>query len=248
MLALLLTGLLCASGDEPPKDKLRMGISYRAWGRNVRYGGGADGVSQAVGLEHGAAVDVQWFPAAYFTDARGSDVGVTLRADFAPVVAGELGGHPYDTSVSRIRTGVMFRWPLKYVEPSAHLGFNVFEATTAVRASDGTPRPRFPNVTTQGPRVGLGLRLVELWRVTLDAGLGATWVVSTGELGTSAFFPGAHGGSYDGWLGISLRLWPFLDLRIGVDAAITSLALGGAGVVTDTSYGATAGLVFKGVP
>ncbi len=248
MLALLAATVLCAAPDAPPpRDKLRLGLAYRSWGRNAEYRN-TDVESQAVGLQAGATIDVQWFPAAYFTQTRGADVGVTLRADFAPTIDSTFGASTFKTAVSRVRTGLMFRVPFRYVEPSAHLGFNVFEATTSTFATDKSPRPRFPNVTYQGPRVAIALRLIELWRITFDLGVGATFVVTKGELASAAYFPTANGGSYDGWLGIGLRTWDFLDLRIGVDAAITSLALGNGGVLTDTYYGFTFGLVFKGLP
>jgi hypothetical protein len=243
--------MITAAPTEPPRDKLRLGIDWRWWGRNASFSGVAPTEASFIGVAAvptGATFDIQWFPAAYFVDDRGADVGVTLRTDFAPDFKTRSLDHSYKSSVMRLRTGLMFRLPFHHVEPSFHAGYQVFEATTATTASDGTPRPRAPNVTFQGPRLGLNLRLLEFWRITFDLGFGATALVTTGELGSPTFYPAARGAGYDGQVGIAFRTWPFLDVRLGVDVMVHDVSLGGGAKLTDAYYGVSLGIVFKGVP
>jgi len=249
-LLLVASLLLTAAPAEPPRDKLRLGVDWRWWGRNETFSGTPPSqASLGVGATPtGASFDIQWFPAAYFVDDQRADLGVTLRADFAPDFNARSGEHLYKSSVMRLRTGLMYRLPFHHVEPSLHAGYQVFEATTAVMATDGTPRPRAPNVTFQGPRLGLMLRVLEFWRITFDLGFGATVLLSTGELGSPTFYPGAKGAGYDGQVGLAFRTWSFLDVRLGVDVMVHAVDLGGGAKLTDAYYGVSLGLIFKGVP
>ena len=247
---LLLLFVAAPPPAEPPRDKLRFGVDYRWWGRNLQFSGAPRLTSVSEGPQPtGVTFDIQWFPAAHFVDDLRADLGLTVRADIAPEFMLNPGnGSSYKASVARMRTGLMFRVPFHHAEPSLHLGFHAFEATTALRASDGTPRPRLPNVSLTGPRLGLGFRLLEFWRVTFDVGVGATLLLTTGELGALAYFPGAKGNAFDGNLGLAFRTWSFLDVRIGVDVTVHSLTLATGMSATDAYYGITVGLIFKGVP
>lgn len=253
MTPLLLALLVLATPPaEPPRDKLRFGLDYRWWGRNLQFTGVPASTSNlTVGpLPTGVALDIQWFPAAHFVDDVRADVGVTLRADFAPSFRSRIGGatETFQSTVSRLRTGLMFRIPFHHVEPSVQAGFSAVEATTALRGSEGSTRPRVPNVSLAGPRLALGLRLLEFWRVTFDVTGGATWLLTSGELGSPTFFPGAKGNAFDGSLGLAFRAWSFLDLRLGVDVTVHSLTLAPGMSATDAYYGISVGAVFKGVP
>ena len=238
-----------ATPAEPPRDKLRFGFDYRWWGRNVQYTGAPSMTDVSVGpLPTGATFDIQWFPAAYFVDDARADLGLAVRADLAAVFTLRAGDSNFQATAARMRTALMFRIPFHHVEPSVQAGFQAFDATTSLFATDGTPRPRIPNVSLAGPRLGLGLRLLEFWRITFDVGVGASLLVATGQIGSAAYFPGAKGNAIDGNLGLAFRTWPFLDVRIGVDVTVHSLALAAGVSATDAYYGFSVGLVFKGVP
>ena len=232
---------------EPPRDKLRFGLDWRLWGRNLKFEGASAPAGLSIGaLPTGVTFDIQWFPMAYFLDDIRADVGLTVRADIAPeqtLVAGET---TFRASTARLRTGMMLRIPFHHVEPSVHVGFHAFEASTTPQGITGPRRP-MPNVSLTGPRLGLGLRVLEFWRVTFDIAVGATWIITTGELGSAAYFPGARGNAFDGSLGLAFRTWPFLDIRIGVDVTVHSLALRAGVSVTDAYYGISFGFIFKGV-
>lgn len=250
MTPLLLACLVAAATPaEPPRDKLRFGLDYRWWGRNLQYRGAPSMTEVSVGpLPIGATFDIQWFPAAYFLDDWRADLGLTVRADIASYFPVQVGGSSYQGTAARLRTGLMLRLPFHHLEPSFHAGFQAFDATTALQASDGTPRPRLPNVSLAGPRLGLGLRLLECWRITFDVGAGATLLVASGELGSAGYFPGAKGNALDGNLGLAFRTWSFLDVRLGVDVTVHSLTLASGVSATDAYYGFSLGVVFKGVP
>lgn len=247
----LLTTLLLAAPPEVQRDKLRLGADFRWWGRDLQVSAAdrPDVGPASVGMSPtGAGIDAQWFPAAYFVDDRGADVGITFRVDMAPGFTTRLGDSRFVSSVTQLRTGLMFRLPFRYAEPSVHAGLHVFEANTSPLASDGRPRPAVPNVSLQGPRVGLGLRLLEFWRITFDVHAGATWLLGLGELASAPFFPGAGGSAFDAKAGLAFRTWPWLDVRIGVDVTVHALSLGAGRTATDAFYGVTLGFVFKGVP
>jgi hypothetical protein len=250
-LALLTTLLLAAPPEVQPRDKLRLGADFRWWGRDLRVAASdrPDVSTASVGMSPtGAGIDAQWFPAAYFVDDRGADVGITFRVDMAPDFTTRVGDSRFVSSVMQLRTGLMFRLPFRYAEPSVHAGLHVFEATTSPFASDGRPRPGVPNVSMQGPRFGLGLRLIEFWRITFDLHAGATWLLGLGEIQSAQFFPDAGGSAFDAKVGLAFRTWPWLDVRIGVDVTVHALSLGAGRTATDAFYGVTLGFVFKGVP
>lgn len=250
MTPLLLTAALLFSATEPPpKDKLRFGLEYRWWGRNLQFKGDASLTDSSVGPQpSGVTFDVQWFPASHFVDDWRSNLGVLLRADIAPEYSQALGSAAFRGSTARLRTGLLYRVPFEHVEPSLNLGFNAFESVLAVTATDGTPRPRLPNVSLAGPRAGLALRLMEFWRLTFDVEVGGTLLLGLGELGSPRFFPNAKGNAFDVNVGLALRLFSFLDLRLGVDFAIHSLTLASGVTATDAYYGVALGFIFKGVP
>ena len=217
------------------------------WGRNLQFEGTPAPMGLSVGaLPTGVSFDIQWFPMAYFLDDLRADVGLTVRADLAPETSLVAGETTFRMSTARLRTGMMLRLPFHHAEPSVHVGFHAFESAIAPQGLDGPRRP-LPNVSLTGPRLGLGLRLLEFWRVTFDIGVGATWLITTGELGSAAFYPGAGGNAFDGNLGLAFRTWPFLDVRIGVDVTVHSLALRSGVRATDAYYGVSLGFIFKGV-
>ena len=244
MTALLLA--LVVSATPPPRDNLRFGVDYRWWGRNLKYTNApASLATLSVGPEPtGTTFDVQWFPMSYFVDDARADLGLTVRADVAPESTLRAGDNTLRMSVARMRTGLMFRFPFEHVEPSMHLGFQAFEAS----ARPGPFKETVPNVSLTGPRFGLGLRVLEFWRMTFDIGVGATVLLTTGELGMQTYFPGAKGNAFDGNIGLAFRTWPFLDIRLGVDVTVHSLTLGGGITATDAYYGISLGFIFKGVP
>ncbi|MFZ5445809.1 MAG: hypothetical protein ACOZQL_37805 [Myxococcota bacterium] len=249
MTPLVLASLLAAAPAGAPRDELRVGLAWRLWGRNLQLHGVdaryVPGLSVGT-LPSGAVLDAQWFPAAHFVDDWRADFGVTLRADFAPAFTAWLGDARFDGHAARLRTGVMYRFPMRYLEPSVHLGFHTFDAGLAPGGTDAAPRPLLANVTLQGPRLGVAARLLEFWRITFDVAVGVVWVVSTGELGAPAFFPGARGAAWDANLGLAFRTWRWLDLRLGVDVTSHELELGPGARASDTFYGVSFGFVFKG--
>jgi hypothetical protein len=251
--ALVTVLLAAAPPDVPVRDKLRLGLDFRLWGRDLRINGASDVAGTSVGTSPtGVSLDLQWFPAAYFVDDRGADVGVSLRVDMAPdyVVRPFNDDSRFTGSSMQLRTGLLFRVPLKYAEPAIHAGYHVFEATMSPFAGNGTARPAIPNVSMQGPRLALSLRLIELWRVTFDVAAGATWLIGLGEISMPRFFPGARGSAFDVKGGLAFRTWKWLDVRLGVDVTVHALTLDKAGTktATDAYYGVSLGIVFKGLP
>jgi hypothetical protein len=247
---LLLAALVLAAPEPPPRDKLRFGLEYRWWGRNLQFKGDDTLVGNAIGPSPtGITFDVQWFPASHFVDDWRANIGITLLADIAPEYWTRLGEAAFRSSTSRMRTGVMYRFPFQHVEPSLSLGFQSFDSTTALHSNDRSAiRPRVPNVSLNGPRVGATLRLLEFWRLTFDVGGGATFLLGTGEVGSQRFFPGAKGNAFDVAVGLAVRTWSFLDVRLGVDFTVHSLTLAPGVTMSDAFYGVSLGLVFKGVP
>lgn len=248
MTPLLLTlVVLSASPTPPPRDKLRFGLDWRWWGRNLQYEGAPQLSTVSTGpLPTGVTFDIQWFPMAYFQDDWRADVGLIFRADIAPEFTVRSGDGTFKGTAARMRTAMMFRIPFEHVEPSVNLGFQAFEATSLPRT--GNPRPPLPNVSLTGPRLGLGLRLLEFWRMAFDVGVGGTWLLTTGEFGSDTYFPGAKGNAFDFNLGLAFRTWTFLDVRLGFDVTIHSLTLAGGVSATDSYYGISLGIIFKGVP
>ncbi|MBL8937846.1 MAG: hypothetical protein JNM69_25005 [Archangium sp.] len=200
---------------------LRVGLGFRGFGRSLTWAGDPEQALAKYGLNFAPAValDATWYPGAHVTSGVLANLGVAFAGDIAVGVSSKQDTSKFGTRADRFRISAAFRQPFGSVfsvEAVAGASLQRF-SIDPVAANDGTPRPNIPSVAFTGPRGALGVRLVKLGPVGVDAMGGFTFLVSTGELGTDAYFKRARGFGVDAGAGVSVELVDNLHLRASFD-------------------------------
>ncbi len=216
---------ISSSTNEPstpsPLPALRVGLGFRGFGRSLTWAGDPEQALAKYGLGFAPAValDATWYPGAHVTSGVLANLGVAFAGDIAVGVSSKQDTSKFGTRADRYRISAAFRQPFGSVfsiEALAGVSLQRF-SIDPVAANDGTARPNIPSVAFAGPRGALGVRLVKLGPVGLDAMGGFTFLVSTGELGTDAYFKRARGFGVDAGAGVSVELVDNLHLRASFD-------------------------------
>lgn len=214
------------SSSEPsttpsPLPALRVGLGFRGFSRSLTWAGDPEQALAKYGLNFAPAValDATWYPGAHVTSGVLANLGVSFAGDIAVGVSSKQDTSKFGTRADRFRISAAFRQPFGSVfsiEAVAGASLQRF-SIDPVAANDGTPRPNIPSVAFTGPRGAVGVRLVKLGPVGIDAMGGFTFLVSTGELGTDAYFKRARGFGVDAGAGVSVELVDNLHLRASFD-------------------------------
>lgn len=210
-----------ASSTPSPLPALRVGLGFRGFGRTLTWAGDPEQALAKYGLNFAPAVaiDATWYPGAHVTSGVLANLGVAFAGDIAVGVSSKQDTSKFGTRADRFRISAAFRQPFGSVfslEAVAGASLQRF-SIDPVAANDGTPRPNIPSVAFTGPRGAIGVRLVKLGPVGVDAMGGFTFLVSTGELGTDAYFKRARGFGVDAGAGVSVELVDNLHLRASFD-------------------------------
>lgn len=202
-----------------PLPAVRLSLGLRAFARQLTWGGATENAATAYPWNPSVAVafDGTWYPGAHFTSGVLGNIGATVQGD---LVIGQSTtttdrSARYPSRSQRFRIGAIFRQPFGSVfSLEATAGYSTQSFGLDPLATDGTTvRPAIPTVTFQGPRAGLGVRLVNLGPLSLDAMGGFKLPVRFGELATDVYFPQARGIAADATLGVSIQFAPNLHLR-----------------------------------
>jgi hypothetical protein len=204
-----------------PHPALRVGVGFRGFGRALSWNGDPDQTlaRYTLGFAPSVALEGTWYPGAHFTAGVGGNIGVAVSGDVAVGVASKQDTSRFGTRSERFRLSGAFRAPFGEVfSLEAVAGYSTQSfSIDPVAANDGSARPNIPSVNFSGPRGGLGVRLAKLGPISIDAMGGFTFLVSTGELGTDAYFKRARGFGVDATAGVAFELMPNLHARAGID-------------------------------
>ena len=200
---------------------IRAGLGFRAFGRSLTWSGDPDQALARYALPFAPAValDATWYPGAHFTSGVAANLGIAFSGDVGVGISSKQDTSRFGTRYDRFRVSAAFRQPFGStfsVEAVAGFSTQTF-SIDPVAANDGSARPNIPSVTFNGPRAGLGVRLVKLGPVGIDAMAGFTFLAWTGELGTEAYFKRAGGFGVDAGGGVSIELVENVQLRAGLD-------------------------------
>lgn len=200
---------------------LRLGVGFRGFGRSLSWSGDPDQTLARYSLPFApsVALDANWYPGAHVTSGILANVGVAFAGDIAVGVASKQDTSRFGTRSNRFRVSGAFRQPLGTAfsfEAVAGYAMQSF-SIDPVAANDGSARPNIPSVSFGGPRGGVGVRVINLGPVGVDAMGGFTFLTTLGELGTDAYFKRAGGFGLDVTAGVSVEVMPNLQLRAGVD-------------------------------
>ncbi len=200
---------------------IRAGLGFRAFGRSLTWSGDPDQALARYALPFAPAIalDATWYPGAHFTSGIAANLGIAFSGDVGVGISSKQDTSRFGTRYDRFRVGAAFRQPFGStfsLEAVAGFSTQTF-SIDAVAANDGSARPNIPSVTFNGPRAGLGVRLVKLGPVGIDAMAGFTFLAWTGELGTEAYFKRAGGFGVDAGGGVSIELVENVQVRAGLD-------------------------------
>lgn len=210
-----------APSTPSPLPALRVGLGFRGFGRSLTWAGDPEQALAKYGLKFASAVaiDATWYPGAHVTSGVLANLGVAFTGDIAVGLSSAQDTSKFGTRADRYRLSAAFRQPfgsIFSIEAVAGASVQRF-SIDPLAANDGTPRPNIPSVAFTGPRGALGVRLVKLGPIGIDAMGGFTFLVSTGELGTDVYFKRARGFGVDAGAGVSVELVENLHLRASFD-------------------------------
>jgi hypothetical protein len=204
------TPILAAEPSRPVA--LRLSVGGRAFSRRFYF---TDDLFGALGgyrlrLAPSALVDAEWYPAAHVTSGPASAVGLSLGAEYALGLSSEApDGTVHSTRVQRLRASLQVRLRPGAVELTPFAGF-VWQAFS-VADVPGLP---LPDVDIRGIRAGLAARAPLSGPLGLTAHAAGIYPLSTGELGSSAWFPRMAVGGLDASAGLTFALRRALELRL----------------------------------
>ena len=191
---------------------LRLSVGGRAFSRRFYF---TDDLFGALGgyrlrLAPSALLDAEWYPAAHFTSGPASAVGLALGAEYALGLSSQApDGTTHSTRVQRLRAALQVRFQPGSVELTPFAGF-VWQAF-AVNDIPGLP---LPDVDVRGLRAGLSTRARLSGPLGLTAHVAGIYPLSTGEIGSSEWFPRMATGGLDASAGLTFALQRSLELRL----------------------------------
>lgn len=199
-------------------------LQYRVFGRTFAWEGDEDQRAfrnYDLVAASAARLVAEVYPMAFVRDDVLRHLGVTASFGMAfGLDAQDTRGRHYDTTAYDLSAGLRFRLPLSPQLPDIGVSVAWTRQVFYVRASETQALGGVPDLVYDGLRGGVSARIPLVWRVSLRADFGFTWVFSTGELG-DVFLPKVSSMAFDGSLAVALRIWRGLEGRIGFDVRDT---------------------------
>ena len=193
---------------------LRLGLGFTGLNRNFTY---RDDLFEALSLYRlpfGPAPvgELELFPGAFFTSGLAAQFGLSGSFNYLVGVSSKAGDVKFPSSSMRLNASAVGRIPLGLLELQVGCGYALQTFAIATTAG-GVARPNIPNVSFGGlrPSVGMILHFNKVFQLHLG---GAYQVLlSTGELGSSAYFARQTGAGADMWIGVGIRPFTHFEIR-----------------------------------
>jgi hypothetical protein len=203
--------------EKPPA--LRAGVGGRAFTRRFFYKADIRNALSKYSLPIGPAalIEADWFPAAHFMKGPATSIGLSFGLSYAFGINSVASDKTsYGTSANRVRIGLIGRFEFGRIELQPQLGWALQTYSIAVGAM-GASKPNIPDVAYSAIRFGLGTRIKVAGPLSISAGFAYDLPLSTGEIGSKAYFPRASVGGLDTNLGLVVGVTPSIELRVGID-------------------------------
>lgn len=206
---------------------------------------------EVVGVAAVAAA-VEWYPMQPFTRGPASWFGLALAGDWAPALSSrDAQGRSYGTTAYGFTAGLRFRRVFWRAEAGVTLGYG-HQVFAIDRAASEAPPDGIPSVAYQTLRLAASGRLNVVSRLALRATVGYQHVLSSGELGSEAFFPRSTAGCVETELGAAVPLTAGLEARLDLSWKRYFHAMNPvpgdrlvAGGAADDYYAATVGVAIR---
>lgn len=209
------------SADQSPA--LNLGVGFRMFSRRFYYVDDIFSQLSKYSLPIGPAIQVEadWYPAAHFTRGAASRVGINLGFNYAlGITSVSATNVRYSTQMLRFRAGLMGRLSLGPIDvmPTAGIAIQNFNIASGAM---GMQKPNIPDVRYTNLRVGFNTRITLIRELTSSVGPFAIvggfcyqHPLSTGEIGTAAYFPRSSATGMDANLGLALGLLNKVEVRL----------------------------------
>lgn len=155
-----------------------------------------------LGLGPSLAVNVNWYPAAHFSNGAAANIGLDLRGQLAFGLDSEVANNSsFPTSSSAFGVGVRGRIPLGSTELGAVVGYGQKSFTigtldkTPADPSKARPHPYVPSTSYSFLRIGADARFALSDKFSLGLGLA---FLPTFKTGVEAWFPRATASGIEG--------------------------------------------------
>ena len=202
-----------AAEDGEGQEALRVVAGVDLFGRRYSYRDDIFGDLGGYRLKMGPAItaNVEWFPAAHFTNNTFANV-FGLRIDYAKVVGvqsqpSRQSNVTYATDSQRWEIGLLGRIPVGRAELRVDVGYGGHRYALA----SGEEDIGLPDVDYRYLRTGLSARVDVGSRIVVETGAAWLFLTAAGEVGSAAWFPRMVGGGLDARLGLRVHLVAGLD-------------------------------------
>ncbi|MBL8680308.1 MAG: hypothetical protein JNK05_14120 [Myxococcales bacterium] len=197
---------------------------------------------------------VEWYPGAHVSRGVASMFGLVADGGFTFIFSSpDSQGRAYPTLAYNASAGLRTRlWLLDRIDVGLLLGFAMQNFSIDRSAVALAPAEGISSTTYLGLRAGITGRAQVIPRLAITAGSTFQYVLSSGELTSSAFFPRATVMAVDWSLGAAFKLTPSLELRASADWRRYFASMNPmpgdpyvAGGAVDDNYGLTVSIAFR---
>ena len=225
-------------------------LALRAFTRDYSYSDDLFGAlrSYQLGAAPAGMLSLRWYPGAHFVSGLPAHFGLAVGYEQSLALESEdPSGARYDTSMNEWFVGLRGRVP----SGGHEVGAQVTYGKHSFRVEDEPSRPLVPNTAYEYVRIGVDGR-VRVSRVSLGAEVGHRFVMKSGEVASSAWFPHAKASGFDAGVRAGIELFMGLGLVAGFDVRRYALTMGSepgdanvAGGAVDLYYAGWGGVAYR---
>jgi hypothetical protein len=202
---------------------LDLGVSSRFVMRSLNWNGTSTLSTYSLGLAPSLGATIGWYPAAHFTSAWQSNLGLFVSIEYTPGLSSQRGAAKFPTQESDYWGGARGRLLLGSVEGAVTLGGgqHSFIFRSGGAGADRAMLMTLPDVKYTFMRAGVDVRVKLPANLFLNVGGGYRAVLGAGNvnylLEASGFLPNAKVAGFDGMASLGYRFLPVLEGRGGFD-------------------------------
>jgi hypothetical protein len=198
---------------------VRLAIGARGYQRSLKW---TDDLFQRMPrydlpLATAAAVDAELYPFAIVTRSPLSRLGVvTAFEQTLGLSSKDTEGQVYETNSMRFRVAAQYSQPISILTLRVHAGWSM-QSFGFASVSSAQPKVNIPDVRYAALRGGLAVGVRLIGPLSFEVGGAYQYVLSSGEIASSAFFARATTGGADFTADLTWRIFRNLEARLGAE-------------------------------
>lgn len=206
------------SSSSTRPQAVRVGLGVKVFSRLFGYTDDIFNKLSTYKLPAGPAValDADLYPAAFVTSGVAANIGALVYFDYAVGIASKSAdGTKFGTNAMLLKLAATYRLNVGPLQLNPFLGYSL--DTYSITAPAGATKPNIPNVGYSGLRGGVQARMHLIGPVSVQLSFAGQFLLSTGEIGSSAFFPHAKAGGLDAQLAIPVAILDHVEIKLQGD-------------------------------